>query len=307
MRNLPLLRSVPGPRRQWRRLLPGLLLVPALLGPVMSSEADVALRRRVIAHFPDQSWCPFERGYDFSFVATTNKADLIFEALAGDLESAVEVDDVSVVGEDVFARGFQFWGNLECDWFEGAPYFKTESTTGFFNETFDSGAGWSLVNAEISGGILRLGVDPTSRTAARATVTGLVPGARYYVTGWSSWELFGEVTVKVDLPRPSEFLLQNGRFKLELRHDGPELAGGEVVSDRSAVFWFRDPLKTELIVNVVDRCQDKGTYFAQVGGTVATQASIVITDLQTGKKVSYKNKQGERFQTKIDQTTFRCK
>lgn len=316
MRNPSYVQSVPGPQRTLRRLLPGLLAVAAILGPVLSSEADVVRRMRIFKHSPTGAWCPFRGQHDLWFVATTGEAKIIFATSPDPLNpqgTTVLLDDLYVVEDTAFEENFKFDSTHSCWALGGAPSFDpgtANSAAIVFSELFFDVNGWTLVNArdeqgqDRSGGpALRLGVDPLSPSRATVNVTGLTPGTRYFVTGWSN---DGDLTVTVDTPRPPAFFLQNGRFRLELRHDGTQLAGGEVVSDRSAAFWFRDPLKTELIVNVVDRCQDRGTYFVQVGGTVATQASIVITDLRNGKKVSYKNKQGERFQPKIDQTTFRC-
>lgn len=317
MRDPSHLPGVPGRQRR-RRWLLILLAVVALFGPAVSSEADVVLRKRVIRHFPNDLWCPMRGQYDLWFVAATSKATLSITASAGDFDGgSVSVDDVQVVEDWAFAEGFRAdLNDYECwDSVGGAPFFHAygDNPAVPFSESFDDESGWTLVNATIAGGTLNLGIDPDSPVEARVTLTGLKPGTRYFVVGRSSWSFGPEFqgnagfTVTIDNPRPPALFLQNGRFKLEARYDGPQLAGGQVLTEKSAVLWFRDPLKTELIVNVNDRCQDKGKYHVQVGGTTATRMSIVITDLQTGKSVRYENRQGARFQTKIDEKTFQCR
>jgi hypothetical protein len=277
-----------------------------------SSDADVVLRKRVVRHFPTGKGCPFRAQYDLWFVATTSEARLIFERSAdppgSDPEENTAIGSLYVVDEGEFERNYRSAASEEepCWEFEGLegyfPYYQPGDDT---SEALEDASPeqWTLVNASLGGGVT-LGLDPLQSARATVRVTGLTPGRKYFVAGWSNG---GGFTVAVDTPRPAAFFLQNGRFKLELVHDGTQPAGGKVVSEQSAVFWFRDPLKTELIINVTDRCQDRGKYHVQVGGTTATRVSIVITDLQNGRTVRYQNRQGTRFQPKLDQTTFGCR
>ena len=316
MKNQSHVRSIPGPQRTLRRLLPGLLAVVAILGPVMSSEADVVRRMRVLKHAPGNAWCPFRGQHDLWFVATTGEAKIIFGTSPDPLNpqgTTVLLDDLNIVEDTAFEENFKFDSTHSCWALGGAPSFDPgtgNSSAIVFSELFFDVNGWTLVNAsgeqgqDRSGGpALRLGLDPLSPSRATVNVTGLTPGTRYFVTGWSN---DGDLTVTIDTPRPPAFFLQNGRFRLEARHDGAKAAGGTVLTEKSAVLWFRDSLKTELVVNVADRCADLGTFHVIVGGTTSTQVSLAITDLQTGRRVSYQNRQGARFQNRDDKTTFRC-
>lgn len=307
-------RNVSEPRGKGRRLFPGLLAFAALLGMAGSADADVVLRKRVVRHFPSNAWCPFRGQHDLWFVATTGEAKITFGTSPdpGDPDGhTVLLDKLYLVEDTAFEESFRSDPSVGCWADGGAPFFHPESASSsaiaFVEEFFDVD-GWTLVNAVgeqdgLGEPALRLGVDPLSPARATVTATGLTPGTRYFVTGWSS---DGDLTVTVDTPRPPALFLQNGRFRLEVRHDGSRPAGGAALTEKSAVFWLRDSLKTELIVNVSDRCQDLGTYHVIVGGTTTTRVSIAITDVQTGRAVSYQNPQGTRFQTRDDRRTFRC-
>jgi hypothetical protein len=298
-------------KRPLALLLVGLSL---FLGIAVDSHADVVMRRRVVRHFPDNLSCPFRSQYDLWFIATAPTATVFFKTLPSTSSSegtTLKISDLHVAEESKFAGSFRAEPSESQCWdsIGGAPYFHSDGPgSSDIVLPLDSATGWALVNAQVENQVLRLGTEPLQQSQASFKVSGLTPGKKYFVTGWSNWDLGGsEFNVEVDTPRPAAVFLQLGRFKLEIRYDPAQaLAGGEARTERSAVFWFRDPLKLELIVNVVDRCSDARTYWVTVGGTTGAEARIKITDQITGKSVTYQNRSGQRFKTVVDQTTFRC-
>lgn len=301
------------PRRlRPRRLLLSLAALLVLFGAARSAGADKIGGKRILRHFPNAAVCPFRGQYDLWFVATTGQATIIFDELVNDGQP-LQIDRIYVaqIDEAVFAENFRADPNdADCwDTLGDAPRFDPLLANGpvVFTDLFDSNSGWSLTNAQVAGGFLQLG--PGTPARAARTITGLVPGKRYYVLGWSTdWADAGEgVTVTVDAPRPAAFFLQNGRFRLEVRY-GPsqQLAGGEVLTAKSAAFWFGDPAKVELIVNLAERCAIDGRFWLMVGGTTSALARVTVIDTATGRRVTYQNPKNVVFQTRIDKTTFRC-
>jgi hypothetical protein len=288
-----------------------LLAFACALVTAADSRADVVLRRQVLRHFPDNATCPFRAGYDLFFVATAATAKITFKASPTSSEGTkLELSDLHVAEEHEFEasyRGDTF--DQDC-WFSqgGAPSFHSSGpSSSDIVLPLGSASGWTGFNAQVGSNILSLGIQPLQASQASFTVSGLKPGARYFVTGWSNWTDGAGFDVEVDTPRPAAVFLQANRFKLEVRYDPTqELAGGGALSGRSAAFWFRDPLKLELIINVVDRCADARTFWVTLGGTTAAEATITITDQRTGKKLTVQNRSGQRFKPLLDQATFRC-
>lgn len=292
--------------------LPGLVILLVFLGAARNAGADKIGGKRILRHFPNAAVCPFRGQYDLWFVATTGQATIIFDELVNDGQP-LHIDRIYVaqIDEDVFAENFRADPNdADCwDTLGDAPRFDPLLANGpvVFTDLFDSNSGWSLTNAQIAGGFLQLG--PATPARAARTITGLVPGKRYYVLGWSTdWADAGEgVTVTIDAPRPAAFFLHDGRFRLEVRY-GPsqQLAGGQVLTAKSAAFWFGDPAKVELVASVADRCADADRFWLFVGGTTTVLTRVTVIDTATGRRVTYQNPKNVPFQTRIDKTTFRC-
>jgi hypothetical protein len=299
------------PSRRWRHLVVLLLASAFALGTAADSQADVVLRRRVVRHVPDDATCPFRAGYDLWFYATAATAKITFKGSPTSSQgTTLELSDLHVVEEQTFEANFRAdpFDDEECYSDGGAPAFQSSgpSSSDIFLP-LGNVSGWTGFNAQLASNALRLGIQPLQASQASYTVSGLTPGLRYFVTGWSNWTDGTGFDVEVDLPRPSAVFLQSGRFKLEVRFDRTqEIAGGGTFSGRSAAFWFRDPLKLELVINVVDRCSDAGTFFVTLAGTTAAEAKITITDQRTGKRLTVQNPAGQRFKPLADQTTFRC-
>ena len=293
-----------------RHLIVLLLAFTFALVTAAESHADV-IRKHVIRHVPDDATCPFRAGYDLWFIATAATAKITFKTSpASNQGTALELRDLHVAEEREFEANFRAdpFDDEECYSDGGAPAFQSSGpSSSDIVLPLGNALGWTVFNAQVAGNALDLGLVPLQPSQASYTVSGLTPGLRYFVTGWSNWTDGTGFDIEIDTPRPAAIFLQSGRFKLEVRYDSTqELAGGGTFSGRSAAFWLRDPLKLELIINVVDRCADAGTFFVTLAGTTAAEAKITITDQRTRKKLTVQNRSGQRIQTVVDQTTFRC-
>jgi hypothetical protein len=312
------------------------LSLSLILAAATPAAADVVLEKRVVRHFPDDTFCPFMDDYDLSFVATTSQALLTFRTESGDDSTPVWVDNVVVVDRDAFSDQ-----DLFVDYFRSSPG-ETEcvsatasgSVSGSspflhfdelsdgpgvaFRELFADASRWGGANAMFvqnrsapdapssdpafhQTGSLLMGVPGH----ASVQMTGLVPGHRYVVTGWATR---GDFMVQIDTPPPPALNLDGGRFKIEVRWDASyRVAGGELLTDQTAGFWFNTPNSIEMVVSATDHCTPTGgTFWLMFGGTTAQRLKITVTDLATGRQKTYLNGSQTRLKTVVDKTTFLC-
>jgi hypothetical protein len=154
-------------------------------------------------------------------------------------------------------------------------------------------------------GSLLLGFSSGGPAQASVSLTGLVPGHRYVVTGWSNR---GDFEVRINTPPPPALNVVGGRFKIEVRWDvSNRIASGELLTDQTAGFWFNTPNTVEMIVSATNHCTPTGgTFWLLLGGTTAQRLRITVTDQQTGIRKTYSNGAQTRLAPVVDKTTFRC-
>jgi hypothetical protein len=113
-----------------------------------------------------------------------------------------------------------------------------------------------------------------------------------------------------DLGTPAVVLAE--RFQVEVtwtRPDGSSDAGrGRLIrdSDRGAEFWFFRPSNPELLVKLLDGCNNNGHRWFFAGGLTNLGVEITVTDRVTDEVVVYQNPLGDRFEPIQDTRAFVC-
>ncbi|MGE0641268.1 MAG: hypothetical protein AB7G12_02820 [Thermoanaerobaculia bacterium] len=112
-------------------------------------------------------------------------------------------------------------------------------------------------------------------------------------------------------PDETTHCLQGGRFRVTV--DWHDFAGGSgdghaiLPSDQSGEFWFFGAGNTELLVKVIDACDEPGLqgYWVFAAGLTNVEVSIVVVDTHTGGfEHTYTNPLGTDFAPVLDTTTF---
>ncbi|MEO1083241.1 MAG: carboxypeptidase-like regulatory domain-containing protein, partial [Acidobacteriota bacterium] len=105
--------------------------------------------------------------------------------------------------------------------------------------------------------------------------------------------------------------LTGGRFALSATwrtQDGAEgaaVAAGLPGVDDSGTFYFFDAENTELVVKVIDACQDPfNRFWVFAGGLTNVQVELTVEDLVADKRVVYLNPLGSAFQPIQDTSSF---
>ncbi|MEM8963065.1 MAG: hypothetical protein AAGD38_16395, partial [Acidobacteriota bacterium] len=81
--------------------------------------------------------------------------------------------------------------------------------------------------------------------------------------------------------------------------------GGELGGD-AAGMWFFDDDNIELVVKVLDGCDENGHFWVFASGLTTVETSITVTDTDTGATWSYTNPLGNRFDLVNDLEAFSC-
>lgn len=97
---------------------------------------------------------------------------------------------------------------------------------------------------------------------------------------------------------PTARCLQGGRFRAAVRwrdYQGAE-GDGRVAPSGSAdsgLFWFFEPSNWELLVKVIDGCDNNGHFWVFAAGTTDVEHTLEVTDLATGEVFSTTNTLGQ--------------
>jgi hypothetical protein len=83
-----------------------------------------------------------------------------------------------------------------------------------------------------------------------------------------------------------------------------EAAAVPAGSGGSGLFWFFDPDNLELLVKVIDACEDNGRYWVFTGPATNVQYVLTITDTRTGRARVYFNPQGVSPRAVTDTEAF---
>jgi len=150
----------------------------------------------------------------------------------------------------------------------------------------------------------------TTNAAEQSTpVLAALPGGRF-VAAWSSfaqdgssWGIFAQRFGTPLAPCAADattLCLNDGRFQVEvswataLGTSGPGQAV-PLTSD-TGYFWFFDEANVEIVIKVLEACTPFGNYWVFAGGLTNVEATIVVTDTETGESRAYGNPLGTMFQ-----------
>ncbi|MEM6793596.1 MAG: hypothetical protein AAF725_06410 [Acidobacteriota bacterium] len=102
-----------------------------------------------------------------------------------------------------------------------------------------------------------------------------------------------------------------GRYTAEVRfRDFAGLEGdGRVVpgaSDNTSLFWFFAADNWELMVKVLDGCENNGNSWVFLSATTNVELTVTVTDQVTGESRTYENPLGQEAMTVLDTEAFGC-
>ncbi|MEM6795068.1 MAG: hypothetical protein AAF725_13910 [Acidobacteriota bacterium] len=102
-----------------------------------------------------------------------------------------------------------------------------------------------------------------------------------------------------------------GRYTAEVRfRDFAGLEGdGRVVpgaSDNTSLFWFFAADNWELMVKVLDGCENNGMNWVFLSATTNVEFTVTVTDQVTGESRTYENPLGQEAMTVLDTEAFEC-
>ncbi len=117
------------------------------------------------------------------------------------------------------------------------------------------------------------------------------------------------ITLPPCMPDTTTHCLQNGRFRVEAKWQTDTDAGDAtaiLASGLSGEFWFFNPANTELIVKVLDACDDPdfNSFWVFAAGLTNVDVTLTVTDTATNTSREYRNDLGENFQAVLDTAAF---
>jgi hypothetical protein len=112
------------------------------------------------------------------------------------------------------------------------------------------------------------------------------------------------------VPTTTAMCLQGGRFQVTATFQAPGAAAGQAqtvsLTDDSGYLWFFTASNIEAIVKVLDGCALNQHFWVFAGGLTNVEATITVTDTQTGKMRTYTNPQNKAFQPIQDTSALPC-
>ena len=72
------------------------------------------------------------------------------------------------------------------------------------------------------------------------------------------------------------------------------------------LFWLNNPEGADVMIKLLERCAVDNYFAVSIGGLVDRQVTLVITDTQTGRVVTYENPLGTLFEPYKNRQAFRC-
>ena len=103
--------------------------------------------------------------------------------------------------------------------------------------------------------------------------------------------------------------LAGGRFQITVDWQtatGPGPGHPVLLTANTGYFWFFDSANVEMLVKVLDACQDYGREWVFAGGLTDVGVTMTVMDVQTGISHTYTNPQGTAFLPIQDTGTFSC-
>lgn len=135
------------------------------------------------------------------------------------------------------------------------------------------------------------------------------PGGRFVAT-WSSfgqdgasWGIFAQrfgTPLQPCIQGPTTLCLNDGRFQVTVAWATALGTSGQgqavpLTSD-TGYFWFFNEENVEIVIKVLEACTPFGNYWVFAGGLTNVEATIVVTDTDTGESRAYGNPLGTPFQ-----------
>jgi hypothetical protein len=110
-------------------------------------------------------------------------------------------------------------------------------------------------------------------------------------------------------PSATARCLQGGRFRATAHwRDHQGRTGDCQVAPRgsadSALFWFFDAANWELLVKVIDGCNNNGHFWVFAAGTTDVEYTLEVTDLHTGEVFTSTNPLGQAAPAVTATTAF---
>ena len=135
---------------------------------------------------------------------------------------------------------------------------------------------------------------------------------KYYAPGIGliQDEEFGlvELTPPHCQPGPNTLCLNDGRFEVVADWTDFDLNEGDAtanqINDGSGEFWFFNPNNVELLVKVIDGCDQFGHYWFFAGGLTNVELTLEVTDTLADETLEYENALGDPFAPVLDTTAF---
>ncbi len=163
-------------------------------------------------------------------------------------------------------------------------------------------------------------VGSVSGGSGGAILLGLEPGAGYVfrvraVRGGAFSDYSNEARVTTPtlpspcLPTSQTLCLRDGRFRVRVQWKAPDGSAGTgqvmpVAAGDSGLFWFFSPDNLELLVKVLDACDENGHYWVFTGPATQIQYLLTVTDTLTGRTRTYFQPQGAAAQGLSDSQAF---
>jgi hypothetical protein len=112
------------------------------------------------------------------------------------------------------------------------------------------------------------------------------------------------------VPTTTTMCLQGSRFQVQATFQAPGATAGQAqtvsLTDDSGYLWFFTASNIEAIVKVLDGCALNQHFWVFAGGLTNVEATITVTDTQTGKMRTYTNPQNKAFQPIQDTSALPC-
>jgi hypothetical protein len=164
-----------------------------------------------------------------------------------------------------------------------------------------------------------VGVDQSLTTQVRTAYLSTDGGSTWTIATSpdidSQFHAFG---IRVDpiltqtncVPTTTTMCLQGSRFQVAATFQPPGGAQGQAqtvqLTDDSGYLWFFTASNIEAIVKVLDGCVLTQHFWIFAGGLTNVEATITVTDTQTGQMKSYTNPQQKAFQPVQDTSALPC-
>lgn len=141
--------------------------------------------------------------------------------------------------------------------------------------------------------------------SAQGLVTAVAPGKTNIDV--TSANASYSIPVLVQAPSATSLLLNNGRFKVDVRWTTGSSTGDGIpvqLTPDTGYFWFFNPSNVELVIKVLNGCGLGGHYWVFAGGLTNVKTTTLVTDTHTGATKTYNTPAGPPFAPIQDTSAF---